>query len=72
MLTYYSGEKVCQLCDSDLREAELVDGKTNRGPWATMCISCHAWQGLGLGLGVGQRYLPTQTNGKIRHLKVEG
>jgi hypothetical protein len=48
---------------------EFVDGKTRMGPWAIMSPSSHRMQGLGLGLGKGQRYKKQQDG---RWLKVEG
>lgn len=32
-----------------------IDGKTQMGPWASMCDLCHKAHGCGLGLGKGQR-----------------
>jgi hypothetical protein len=39
------------------------DGKTKRGPWASMCESCMITHGVGLGTGKGQRYMirPTES-----------
>lgn len=31
------------------------DGKTTSGPWANMCAGCFRKNGIGLGLGKGQR-----------------
>ena len=55
----------CNFCERDLNGQEFVDGKTRHGPWAIMCIPCHKVQGVGLGLGKGQKY-----DGKGK--KVEG
>lgn len=33
------------------------DGKTWLGPWANMCEGCFAVNGVGLGLGKGQRLI---------------
>jgi len=41
----------CDFCKS--REA-VVDGRTQLGPWAYMCIEHFAAFGVGLGLGKGQ------------------
>ena len=48
---------------------EFVDGKTKQGPWAIMAPSSWRRQGVGLGLGRGQRY-KKQADGQW--LKVEG
>jgi len=48
---------------------EFVDGRTRHGPWAIMSAATHRMQGVGLGMGRGQRYRK-QTDGKW--LKVEG
>lgn len=34
-----------------------VDGRTNKGPWAKMCVSHYLVYGVGLGLGKGQYLL---------------
>lgn len=58
----------CDLCNCTLkREGTFIDGRTKRGPWATMCHLCHFLDGVGLGTGLGQQY--TLTNGEW--LKVE-
>jgi len=46
----------CDFCAKDLRFQPYVDGKTTRGPWATMCLPCYKTHGVGLGTGKGQRY----------------
>jgi hypothetical protein len=48
---------------------KFVDGKTRSGPWAIMAPASHRMQGMGLGLGRGQRY-KKQEDGQW--LKVEG
>jgi hypothetical protein len=66
---YWMGEvSRCDICQQ-LIKAELIDGATVRGPWASMDPTCHGMFGIGLGLGKGQRYV-RQANG--RWLKVEG
>lgn len=45
----------CQLCLGKLI-TRFVDGKTNFGPWAIMCVACHHDHGYGLGTGKGQMY----------------
>lgn len=47
----------CNLCHTTLSEGKvMIDGKTQFGPWACMCESCHESKGFGLGTGLGQRY----------------
>ena len=50
--------------DCDIHKVEknttvpaYYDGKTKRGPWAYMCESCFRSEGIGLGLGKGQRLI---------------
>lgn len=38
-------------------KAALYDGKTSFGPWANMCQEHFDDWGLGLGTGVGQRFV---------------
>lgn len=47
--------KACDLCKRPVG-ASYVDGRTRSGYWADMCLPCHRVQGVGLGLGKGQRY----------------
>jgi hypothetical protein len=42
--------------DDIVKAGEFVDGRTQMGPWANMCITCHRRHGVGLGTGKGQRY----------------
>ena len=53
----------CDLCKKS--EAE-IDGKTDLGPWANMCLSCHLMHGVGIGVGRGQ-YIKLSL--KERHAK---
>jgi len=49
---------MCDIHKYDLGQPDVpatYDGKTKRGPWAYMCEECFADQGIGLGLGLGQR-----------------
>jgi hypothetical protein len=49
---------------------EIIDGKTQMGPWALMTPKSYAEYGIGrLGTGFGQRY-KLQSDGKW--LKIEG
>jgi len=45
----------CDICHCEIK-TEYVDGKTFMGPWANMCLTCWHNNGVGLGLGKGQRY----------------
>ena len=47
----------------------FIDGKSKFGPWGFMCPICFALDGIGLGVGRGQKY-ELQDNGKW--LKTEG
>lgn len=47
--------QVCDLCGGAIKGA-FIDGKTQMGPWATMCPDCHERYGVGLGQGAGQKY----------------
>jgi len=58
----------CDLCRVPIQNT-FVDGKTNMGPWASMCPDCHDAHGVGLGTGMGQKY-QKQPNGEW--IKVEG
>lgn len=43
----------CDICQTEITSV-YVDGKTVYGPWANMCLYCHATKGVGLGLGLGK------------------
>ena len=45
----------CNICNKPLATT-FFDGKTQMGPWAIMCSSCHKVHGIGLGTGRGQKY----------------
>jgi hypothetical protein len=45
----------CEICHQRL-DGCFIDGKTDDGPWAIMCSSCHLIRGCGLGEGHGQKY----------------
>lgn len=45
----------CDICGYK-GNTTIIDGKTHAGPWAYMCVDCHKDYGLGLGIGVGQKY----------------
>ena len=69
---YVGAPEACDLCQSPFA-GDMVDGRTRAGPWACMCLPCHAAHGVGLGTGYGQRYR-TAASGKHsgRFVKVEG
>lgn len=47
----------CDFCEKQLNKEDFIDGKTARfGSWGIMCTDCHSTQGIGLGVGKGQRY----------------
>lgn len=48
-------------CDIDQEpiSSVFVDGRTNMGPWANMCLRCARVHGVGTGLGKGQVYTKT-------------
>ena len=50
--------KAPEKCDGcgDILETYFIDGKTIFGPWAIMCENCHTTHGVGLGIGLGQKY----------------
>ena len=45
----------CQLCNKPFQDT-FVDGRTEYGMWALMCVDCHDKRGRGLGMGRGQKY----------------
>lgn len=46
----------CDFCMRDgVKSPASVDGKTTSGPWANMCEAHFETEGVGLGLGRGQR-----------------
>ena len=47
--------KECDICHAKNLNI-YIDGRTLRGPWANMCILCHAAIGVGSGIGKGQMY----------------
>jgi hypothetical protein len=68
---YWTGEiEHCDICRTKaINLTVVVDGATRMGPWALMCHDCFTRHGIGIGLGVGQRY-QKQPDG--RWLKVTG
>ena len=47
----------CDLCRVEFKAATVAtfDGKTKAGPWAFMCVYHFGREGVGLGLGMGQK-----------------
>lgn len=45
----------CDICSAPLTVVR-IDGRTVFGPWANMCVGCHAKVGVGLGTGKGQSF----------------
>jgi len=43
----------CAFCPGEAH----YDGRTLFGPWANMCEKCFQFNGIGLGLGRGQRLI---------------
>ena len=41
----------------DAITGSFIDGKTKMGPWAIMTPSNHRINGVGLGVGLGQKYV---------------
>lgn len=52
---YLGAVPKCDLCEIAINDC-FIDGKTKAGPWACMCRECHVENGVGLGVGRGQRY----------------
>ena len=50
-----SDPEMCDICGEPIID-EFVDGRTRQGPWGMLCPSCHEIQGVGLGVGRGQKY----------------
>lgn len=50
---------LCQLDSTPLNKG-FVDGRLKNGSWCYMCPRCHVQMGVGLGLGRGQKYMPTR------------
>lgn len=69
--SYWVGDapKVCDIFPAHKITTVFVDGRTRRGPWASMCVACHAEYGYGFGTGRGQKY-EKQADGRFK--KTEG
>ncbi|KFH18447.1 hypothetical protein IB60_17225 [Brucella abortus LMN1] len=71
-LYWQSPIAACDVCSIVFPKApgtEMYDARTRAGPWANMCRCCFNFEGLGLGTGLGQKYV-LQEDG--RFLCVEG
>ena len=53
---YVGAPSTCNICNGPFC-GQMYDGKTTTGPWANMCESCFRFFGVGLGTGLGQRYV---------------
>ena len=51
--TFVSKFPRCDFCGQEAH----YDAKTKSGPWAYMCEQCFKTQGVGLGLGMGQKLM---------------
>jgi hypothetical protein len=52
-------ETNCDMCSASLSADVVeyfVDCKIKQGPWALLCPHCFEQYGVGLGLGLGQKY----------------
>ena len=57
-MKFWRGSKVvaCEVCDAPIQES-FVDGRLrSSGRWCKMCLACHRYFGIGLGIGNGQKY----------------
>ena len=56
---------MCDICQNKIAD-EFFDAKTDAGPWANMCPECFIKFGVGLGTGLGQRYIKANDNEFIK------
>ncbi len=60
MVVWSSGRSCCDICTADTEPGKVeyfVDGKVKGvSAWALMCPVCFERFGVGLGLGLGQKY----------------
>ena len=57
---YISHKPMCDIHKYMLNDANVpaaYDGKTTDGRWANMCESCFEENGVGLGTGMGQKFI---------------
>lgn len=62
---------ICDLCGRDISKT-FVDGATQLGVWALMCMTCHTNHGNGLGTGKGQKYQAVRRTDRLQWELVEG
>lgn len=60
---WYSDTK-CDFCKKECIMT-LYDAQTNMGCWATMCEHCFKKYGIGVGAGIGQKYIKNK-HGKFQ------
>src|SRR5215468_3084063 len=54
---FYTGAPAtCDICDGSF-DGTMIDGRTKSGRWACMCEACFDVDGVGLGIGNGQKYV---------------
>ena len=70
-ITYINPPETCDICHSQVGDV-MYDAKTVYGPWANMCENCFNTIGVGLGTGLGQRYVRRNVNGVDKFIKQEG
>lgn len=68
MIVLRDPPKKCQVCHREIEDV-VIDGQLRQGQWGYMCPSCHKNHGVGLGVGLGQKY-QKQADGTF--VKVEG
>lgn len=57
MKRYYINPPLsCDVCSTKFKTV-MYDAKTSQGPWANMCEECFSMYGIGLGVGLGQKYV---------------
>lgn len=56
-------------CDGCKRQDALYDAKTKLGCWAYLCQDCFEVNGVGIGLGLGQKMEPIAKMGLIEYLE---
>ena len=52
----WMGSTKCDICGEELSKT-IIDGMTANGSWAVMCPKCHKIHGVGLGIGMCQKYV---------------
>ena len=54
--TYVGAPSTCDICNGAFKGV-MYNAMTRDGPWGNICKSCFAFDGIGLGTGLGQRYV---------------